>query len=39
VATNELVFNWSCYAAVSQRPYAAVPAALLDLFHVNSVDL
>ena len=29
MATNELVFHWSCYAAVSQPPYAAVPAALL----------
>jgi hypothetical protein len=39
VATNELVINRSCYAAVSQPPYVAVPAALVDLFHVNSLDL
>jgi hypothetical protein len=37
VATNELLFDWSCYPVVD--PYLAYTHQLGDYFHINSIGL
>ena len=40
IATNDLVFDWSCYPEVAlDLSYARVGHRYFDYFHINSIDL
>lgn len=40
IATNDLVFDWSCYPEVDlDLSYAHVGRGYFDYFHINSIDL
>ncbi len=40
IATNDLVFDWSCYPEVGlELSYARAGHSYFDYFHINSIDL